>query len=139
MVKASDEDLAWLYPDRPPAATLAAWLELGPAIVAMTRGAAGPVLLSRNVKVELAAEPVAVADTVGAGGLLYGGAHLRPGSARSTWRCRPGTAACPDRGGPAGARRLRQPCRGRPPNGSRRRVAATPAPVPPAGIVGIVW
>jgi fructokinase len=67
IVKASDEDLAWLYPDRPPAATLAAWLELGPAIVAMTRGAAGPVLLSRNLKVELAAEPVAVADTVGAG------------------------------------------------------------------------
>ncbi|MGO4189676.1 PfkB family carbohydrate kinase [Pseudarthrobacter sp. TAF60_1] len=67
IVKASDEDLAWLYPDRTPEETLSAWLELGPAVVAMTRGAAGPVVLSRHERVELAAEPVAVADTVGAG------------------------------------------------------------------------
>jgi fructokinase len=67
IVKASDEDLAWLYPDRTPEDTIAAWLELGPAVVAMTRGAAGPVIRSRQGRVELAAELVAVADTVGAG------------------------------------------------------------------------
>jgi fructokinase len=67
IVKASDEDLAWLYPDRTPEETLSAWLELGPAVVAMTRGAAGPVILARRGRVELAAEPIKVADTVGAG------------------------------------------------------------------------
>jgi fructokinase len=67
VVKASDEDLRWLYPDQNPEETLAAWLGLGPAIVALTRGASGPVILSRHGRVEMAAEPVAVADTVGAG------------------------------------------------------------------------
>jgi fructokinase len=67
IVKASDEDLAWLYPDRTPEETLAAWLELGPAIVAVTRGAAGPVILARRGRVELAGEAITMADTVGAG------------------------------------------------------------------------
>jgi fructokinase len=67
IVKASDEDLAWLYPDRTPEETVSAWLELGPAVVAMTRGAAGPVILSREGRVEMAAEAIRVADTVGAG------------------------------------------------------------------------
>ncbi len=81
IVKASDEDLAWLYPDRTPDDALEAWLELGPAVVALTRGAAGPVLLSRRGRVELAAESITVADTVGAGdsfmaGLISGLAQL---------------------------------------------------------------
>jgi fructokinase len=67
IVKASDEDLAWLYPDRTPEETLAAWLELGPAIVAVTRGAAGPAILSRRGRVEMPAATITVADTVGAG------------------------------------------------------------------------
>lgn len=81
IVKASDEDLCWLYPDRSPDETLKAWLELGPALVAMTRGASGPVILSGKGRVEMAAEPITVADTVGAGdsfmaGLLSGLAQL---------------------------------------------------------------
>ena len=81
IVKASDEDLDWLYPDRTPEETLQAWLELGPAIVALTRGASGPVILSAQGRVEMAAEPIRVADTVGAGdsfmaGLLSGLAQL---------------------------------------------------------------
>lgn len=67
VVKASDEDLRWLYPDRSVDASLAAWLALGPALVAVTRGAAGPVLRTRSARVDLPARPVAVADTVGAG------------------------------------------------------------------------
>jgi fructokinase len=67
IVKASDEDLAWLYPHRTPEESLAAWLELGPALVALTRGASGPVILAHQGRVEMAAEPVTVADTVGAG------------------------------------------------------------------------
>jgi len=67
IVKASDEDLSWLYPDRTADKSLAAWLELGPAVVALTRGAHGPVLLNRQGRVELPGETVDVADTVGAG------------------------------------------------------------------------
>ncbi|HEX9228163.1 MAG TPA: carbohydrate kinase [Arthrobacter sp.] len=81
VVKASDEDLRWLYPDRTPEETLKAWLALGPAVVAVTRGAAGPVILSRNGRVEMVAEPITVEDTVGAGdsfmaGLISGLAQL---------------------------------------------------------------
>lgn len=80
-VKASDEDLSWLYPDRTADETLEAWLALGPAIVALTRGASGPVILSRNGRVEMAAEAIDVLDTVGAGdsfmaGLISGLAQL---------------------------------------------------------------
>jgi fructokinase len=81
IVKASDEDLSWLYPDRTPEESLQAWLELGPGVVALTRGAAGPVILSGKGRVEMAAEPINVADTVGAGdsfmaGLISGLAQL---------------------------------------------------------------
>ncbi|MCU1572318.1 MAG: PfkB domain protein [Micrococcaceae bacterium] len=81
VVKASDEDLSWLYPDRSPEETLEAWLELGPAILALTRGASGPVIVSRDGRVEMAAEAITVADTVGAGdsfmaGLVSGLAQL---------------------------------------------------------------
>jgi fructokinase len=81
VVKASDEDLAWLYPDRTPDVSMAAWLELGPAIAALTRGAEGPVVMTRRGRVEMAAESITVADTVGAGdsfmaGLISGLAQL---------------------------------------------------------------
>ncbi|XAZ30114.1 PfkB family carbohydrate kinase [Paenarthrobacter ureafaciens] len=42
IVKASDEDLEWLYPHRTPEESLAAWLQLGPAIAALTRGGSRP-------------------------------------------------------------------------------------------------
>ncbi len=67
VVKASDEDLQWLYPDRSLDESLHAWLSLGPAIVAVTRGANGPIVLSRSGRVDVPGEPVRVADTVGAG------------------------------------------------------------------------
>lgn len=81
IVKASDEDLAWLYPHRTPEESLAAWLELGPSVIALTRGASGPVILARQGRMEMPAEPVPVADTVGAGdsfmaGLISGLAQL---------------------------------------------------------------
>ncbi|WHP60320.1 carbohydrate kinase [Arthrobacter sp. KFRI-F3372] len=81
IVKASDEDLRWLYPGRTPDESLAAWLELGPALVALTRGADGPVILTRHGRVEMPGEVTTVADTVGAGdsfmaGLISGLAQL---------------------------------------------------------------
>ncbi|WP_418608127.1 PfkB family carbohydrate kinase [Georgenia sp. SUBG003] len=41
VVKASDEDLSWLYPQEDPAAVARRWLASGPAVVAVTRGAEG--------------------------------------------------------------------------------------------------
>ncbi|KQX49976.1 MULTISPECIES: carbohydrate kinase [unclassified Streptomyces] len=67
LVKASDEDLAWLYPGEDPYAVAARWLALGPAVVLVTRGAAGSVALTRHHTVAAGAPPVTVVDTVGAG------------------------------------------------------------------------
>ncbi|MDQ0618687.1 carbohydrate kinase family protein [Arthrobacter globiformis] len=81
IVKASDEDLRWLYPERTPEESMAAWLELGPSVVALTRGAQGPVILTRHGRVEMPGESITVADTVGAGdsfmaGLISGLAQM---------------------------------------------------------------
>lgn len=79
VVKASDEDIAWLYDGAPVPEVLRLWGQLGPALVVMTRGDKG-ALVGLNVGGELTsvdAPAVAVVDTVGAGdsfmaGLLSG-------------------------------------------------------------------
>ncbi|MFI0986139.1 carbohydrate kinase [Streptomyces exfoliatus] len=67
LVKASDEDLAWLYPGEGPHTVAARWLALGPAVVLVTRGAAGSLALTRRETVTADAPRVSVVDTVGAG------------------------------------------------------------------------
>ncbi|MER7578646.1 carbohydrate kinase [Kitasatospora sp. NPDC097691] len=68
LVKASDEDLAWLYPGERPEAVAERWLALGPSVVAVTLGADGAFArTAEGVRAEAAAVPVPVADTVGAG------------------------------------------------------------------------
>lgn len=67
VVKASDEDLAWLYPDQPVEDAARAWLQLGPAVVVVTRGSRGPWAVAASGSCEAPAPAVAVADTVGAG------------------------------------------------------------------------
>lgn len=93
VVKASDEDLGWLYPGQSPEESMLAWLDLGPSFIVMTRGAGGPVLVSHNGRAEMAAEPIVLVDTVGAGdsfmsGLISGLAQLGTlgASARSRLR-----------------------------------------------------
>lgn len=82
LVKVSDEDLAWLYPDQAPDRVAAGWVERGPALVVLTCGADGSRAYWRNGHLDVAAAPVDVVDTVGAGdafmsglisGLLSGG------------------------------------------------------------------
>ena len=79
VVKASDEDIAWLYPEAEPADVLAAWAGLGPALVVMTRGGDGALarLAHDETALVVDAPAVEVGDTVGAGdsflaGLLAG-------------------------------------------------------------------
>ncbi|HEY3573224.1 MAG TPA: carbohydrate kinase [Arthrobacter sp.] len=71
IVKASDEDLAWLYPGVDPLESARRWLKLGgaegPAVVVVTRGADGPWGITAAGEAEFAAPRVEVADTVGAG------------------------------------------------------------------------
>ncbi|MDY3049082.1 MAG: carbohydrate kinase [Rothia sp. (in: high G+C Gram-positive bacteria)] len=73
LVKASDEDLLWLYPHRTLEESARAWLELGASMVVVTRGEMGPWALTRKTSPEGLALPayrVEVADTVGAGDSL---------------------------------------------------------------------
>jgi fructokinase len=84
VVKASDEDVAYLYPDRPLAAVAARWCGLGASLVVVTLGGAGAVAYGAGG--ELARRPglpITVADTVGAGdsftaGLLAGLGEITP-------------------------------------------------------------
>lgn len=67
VVKASDEDLAVLYSDLDVDAAAEHLLSLGPAAVAVTRGAQGASWLSLAGRVAVDVEPVTVVDTIGAG------------------------------------------------------------------------
>ncbi|WP_290655621.1 carbohydrate kinase [Kocuria sp.] len=70
VIKASDEDLLWLYPHRSIEDSARAWLKAGARLVVVTRGAMGPWAISRGTGrdgVEVPAARVTVADTVGAG------------------------------------------------------------------------
>lgn len=67
VVKASDEDLAVLWPDLDQASAVAYLLGLGPAAVVVTRGGEGASWTDRGGVVEIASVPVQVADTIGAG------------------------------------------------------------------------
>lgn len=74
VVRASDEDLAWLHPGEEPEAVAERWLGLGPAAVLVTRGAAGVLAVLPGARVAAAASPAAVVDTVGAGDAFMSGA-----------------------------------------------------------------
>ncbi|MFC5172071.1 carbohydrate kinase family protein [Streptomyces mutomycini] len=73
VVKASDEDLRWLYPDEAPEQAAARWLRSGPAVVLVTRGAEGALALLPAATLSIAGPGVRVADTVGAGDAFMSG------------------------------------------------------------------
>jgi fructokinase len=77
VVKVSDEDLRWLYPDRSDEEVAQDWLALGPALVVVTRGGAGVYSVAADLELRRDAVPIDLVDTVGAGdsftsGLLDG-------------------------------------------------------------------
>ncbi|ABY21850.1 fructokinase [Renibacterium salmoninarum ATCC 33209] len=69
VVKASDEDLHWLYPESDPLDSARNWLGYpdGPALVVVTRGEGGPWAVAAAAEVTADVPAVQVADTVGAG------------------------------------------------------------------------
>lgn len=97
VVKASDEDLAWLHPGLDPDQVAARWARSGPALVVLTRGARGARAWWRHGHHDTPPRPVRVVDTVGAGdafmsalissllraGLLGGATGAAPPAARA--------------------------------------------------------
>ncbi|HET7689447.1 MAG TPA: carbohydrate kinase [Nocardioidaceae bacterium] len=73
IVKASDEDLEWLYPNRSPEASAIALQTLGPTVVWVTRGGQGATAFTESGRVEVEAPTVAVVDTIGAGDTFAAG------------------------------------------------------------------
>ncbi|SFL13537.1 carbohydrate kinase family protein [Geodermatophilus ruber] len=77
VVKVSDEDLRWLYPDREDEDVAREWLGRGPVLVVVTRGGKGVHAVTDDLELRRPATPVDLVDTVGAGdsftsGLLDG-------------------------------------------------------------------
>jgi fructokinase len=74
VVKASSEDLAWLYGPGDPADVAARWLALGAGLVVVTSGADGATGWTRpGLAVRRPAYPAVMADTVGAGDAFTSG------------------------------------------------------------------
>jgi fructokinase len=72
IVKASDDDLAWLYPDRVPVETARTWAAAGHHVI-MTRGADGATLFTPSGDtVSVKAPVIELVDTVGAGDSFLG-------------------------------------------------------------------
>jgi fructokinase len=67
VVKVSEEDLHWIDPERLPERIAQTWLALGPAIVAVTIADRGAMAFCTAGVTRVAARPVQVVDTVGAG------------------------------------------------------------------------
>lgn len=73
IVKASDEDLSWLYPERSWEEAARALLGLGPSVVWVTRGDAGAAAFTEQERLDVAAPAVQVVDTIGAGDTFSAG------------------------------------------------------------------
>lgn len=67
VIKLSDEDASWLYPNLTPAQIIRKLLGFGARLVALTMGGSGAILSTEEASIELAAPNVRVRDTVGAG------------------------------------------------------------------------
>ncbi|WP_026549361.1 carbohydrate kinase [Arthrobacter sp. Br18] len=67
VVKASDEDLEWLYPGRSALDSARSWLAQGCSLVVVTRGSKGPWGVCAAGEAEVKAPATSVVDTVGAG------------------------------------------------------------------------
>jgi fructokinase len=67
VVKASDEDLESLYPERTLTDSADALLALGPVAVVVTRGGDGATWVTERSSGHIPSPPVVVADTIGAG------------------------------------------------------------------------
>jgi fructokinase len=94
LVKASREDVEWLYPDDSLPDVARGWLELGAVVVVITDGGDGAHGYTASGSWTVAARPVSVVDTVGAGdaftsGLLAGLVRREVSTPTALRRARP--------------------------------------------------
>ncbi|HEX6697505.1 MAG TPA: PfkB family carbohydrate kinase [Solirubrobacteraceae bacterium] len=73
VVKVSEEDVAWLDPQRSTADAARVLLQAGPRVVLLTRGGDGVQVVTGAGDVPVPAPEVAVVDTIGAGDAFGGG------------------------------------------------------------------
>ncbi len=73
VVKASSEDIAWLYDGAPVADVAHLWSLLGPGLVVVTRGPDGALVIVGEHESEVPSLPAQVVDTVGAGDSFMAG------------------------------------------------------------------
>ncbi|AEB44984.1 PfkB domain-containing protein [Micromonospora maris AB-18-032] len=85
LVKASEEDIAWLYPGRPVEDVLRHWRDLGAALTVVTLGAGGALALSGTRTFRQPAPAVEVVDTIGAGDAFTAGLLAALSRAASGW------------------------------------------------------
>ena len=67
VVKASEDDLAWLYPETDPLEIARSWVTQGVQVVVITKGENGIVGVTENQEVSIPGVKVEVIDSVGAG------------------------------------------------------------------------
>ena len=67
IVKASEDDLAWLYPKERVENAAARWREMGPSLIVVTLGASGAIGVTGYASVSSPGVRANIADTVGAG------------------------------------------------------------------------
>jgi fructokinase len=67
LVKASDEDVAWLYPSKTPTEVVEHWKKLGALLVVITQGEKGATAWGSEGSVSLPTRAKSVIDTIGAG------------------------------------------------------------------------
>lgn len=81
VVRASADDVAWLYPGADPVVIARQWAGLGPSLVVVSLGANGALAVAAGEVVCVPGRRVAVVDTVGAGdsftAALLAGLHAR--------------------------------------------------------------
>jgi fructokinase len=84
VVKLSEDDADWIYPELDRDAVLDYLLTLGPRLIAITSGERGACAASEAARVAVPATPIAVVDTVGAGD-TFGAALIAALSARGAF------------------------------------------------------
>ena len=73
VLKVSEEDLDWLYPDLPAVEAIREMLAIGPTVGLLTRGPNGALVVTRTAEVAVPAPRAKVVDTIGAGDAFGGG------------------------------------------------------------------
>jgi fructokinase len=73
IVKASDDDIVWLYPGVTRDEVIVHWQSLGPSLVIITQGGDGVTAATGRHRIVLAAAPTTIVDTIGAGDSFMAG------------------------------------------------------------------